>query len=114
VLNIVRLRLADGVPISILENTLPGEFTDLSAEDFEKQGLYQLLRMRGVTMRVAKQRIGARAATTRESELLTLPKHAALLTMTRTAFDNSGHAVEYGHHAYAPDLYTFEITLVDK
>ncbi|WP_341947569.1 UTRA domain-containing protein [Microbacterium sp. LWH11-1.2] len=114
VLNIVRLRLADGVPISILENTLPGEFTDLTAEDFEKQGLYQLLRMRGVTMRVAKQRIGARAATARESELLKLPKHAALLTMSRTAFDNSGRAVEYGHHAYAPDLYTFEITLVDK
>lgn len=114
VLNIVRLRLADGVPISILENTLPGEFADLTAEDFEKQGLYQLLRMRGVTMRVAKQRIGARAATARESELLNLPKHGALLTMSRTAFDNSGRAVEYGHHAYAPDLYTFEITLVDK
>ncbi|MFJ2544003.1 UTRA domain-containing protein [Microbacterium sp. NPDC087589] len=44
----------------------------------------------------------ARAATTRESELRSLPKNAALLTMSRTAFDNSGRAVEYGHHAYSP------------
>lgn len=114
VLNIARLRLADGVPISILENTLPGEFADFTAQDLETMGLYQLLRMRGVTMRVAKQRIGARAATHQESDLLSLPKNAPLLTMTRTAFDNSGRAVEYGHHAYAPDLYSFEITLVDK
>lgn len=114
VLNLVRLRLADGVPLSILKNTLPNDFTDLTVEDFEKQGLYQLLRMRGVTMRVAKQRIGARSATAQESELLNLAKHAALLTMSRTAFDNSGRAVEYGQHVYAPDLYTFEITLVDK
>jgi DNA-binding GntR family transcriptional regulator len=34
--------------------------------------------------------------------------------MSRTAFDSSGRAVEHGQHCYRPDLYSFEITLVDR
>jgi DNA-binding GntR family transcriptional regulator len=114
VLHIKRLRLADGVPIAILDNTLPSDFADIRVEDLETRGLYQILRTRGVTMRVAKQQIGARSATAAESKLLQLPKGAALLTMARTAFDSSGRAVEFGRHCYSPDLYSFEITLVEK
>lgn len=114
VLHLRRLRSADGVPISILENFLPGEFTDIPREQMEEFGLYQVLRTRGVTMRVARQRIGARLATTEESGLLETEKNGALLTMDRTAYDNSGRAVEFGHHTYRPDLYSFEVTLVDK
>ena len=114
VLHVTRLRLADGVPLAVMDNTLPRDFSDITAEDLEKHGLYQLLRTRGVTIRVAKQRIGARAATAKESELLQVPRHGALLTMARTAFDSSGRAVEHGEHCYSPDLYSFEITLVDR
>lgn len=114
VLRTTRLRYADNVPLAIMENTLPSEFADFSAADLESLGLYQLLRTRGVTMSVADQRIGARSATAAESELLDLPKGAALLTMTRTAFDNSGRAVEHGQHVYSPDMYSFQITLVEK
>lgn len=114
VLHLVRLRFADGVPLAILDNTLPTEFADIAREDLETRGLYQVLRERGVTMRIANQRIGAREATGRESELLELKKAAAVLTMERTAFDTGGRAVEYGQHCYRPDLYSFEITLVDR
>jgi DNA-binding GntR family transcriptional regulator len=65
-------------------------------------------------MRVAKQRIGARAATTQEAELLDLSRGAPVLSMSRTAFDNSGAAVEFGQHCYRPDRYSFEVTLVDR
>jgi DNA-binding GntR family transcriptional regulator len=34
--------------------------------------------------------------------------------MSRTLFDQSGHPVEYGEHCYRPDLYSFEVTLVEK
>jgi DNA-binding GntR family transcriptional regulator len=34
--------------------------------------------------------------------------------MSRTAFDNSGAAVEFGQHCYRPDRYSFEVTLVDR
>jgi len=114
VLHIKRLRSADGVPLAILDNVLPSAFTDLDRESLERHGLYQLLRARGVTMRVAKQRIGARSATTHEAQLLDLSRGAPVLTMTRTAFDNSGVAVEYGQHCYRPDRYSFEVTLVDR
>jgi GntR family transcriptional regulator len=114
VLHIVRLRLADDVPLAILDNTLPTAFTDIARDDLEERGLYQLLRERGVTMRVANQRIGAREALPHESELLEIGRNAAVLTMSRTAFDTSGRAVEYGQHCYRPDLYSFEIALVGR
>jgi DNA-binding GntR family transcriptional regulator len=86
----------------------------LDTDALNDHGLYQLLRYRGVTMRVAKQTIGARAATAEESELLDIDPGGPLLTMTRVAFDDSGRAVEYGHHLYRPDLYSFQVTLVAK
>ena len=114
VLHIRRVRLADGIPLGILENYLPPEFADISSADLEQYGLYQILRARGVMMRVAHQQIGARAATVDESRLLEIAKHGAVLTMNRTAYSNAGRPVEFGHHCYRPDLYSFEITLVDK
>ena len=113
-LHLRRIRLADNVAVSIMENWLPEGLVDLKAEDIIEHGLYQVLRSRGVTMRVAKQRIGARKATVEEANLLGIDRSSALLTMDRTAFDNSGRAVEFGHHCYRPDLYSFEVTLVEK
>lgn len=114
ILWIRRIRFADGVPVSIMENWLPTDFTDISVEELSQEGLYQILRSRGVSLRVAKQRIGARKANPEEAKLLDIEKGAALLTMDRTAYDNSGRAIEYGHHCYRPDLYSFEVTLVEK
>lgn len=114
VLYMRRLRSADNVAVSIMENWLPAEFTDISEEELNEHGLYQILRARGVTIRVAKQRIGARKASQQESNDLEIEKQASLLTMDRTAYDNSGRAVEFGHHCYRPDLYSFEVTLVEK
>lgn len=113
-LHISRLRMADGVPLALLDNVLPAEFVDLDVDALAAHGLYQLLRARGVTMRVAKQRIGARGATAQESDLLDITRNGAVLTMARTAFDNSGRAIEFGQHCYRPDLYSFEVTLVDR
>lgn len=114
VLHLRRLRGADGAPLAVLENYLPTDFVDLGEDELARYGLYQLLRSRGVTMRVARQRIGARRATNEESTLLDIDRGGPVLTMDRTAFDNSGRPVEFGHHCYRPDLYSFEVTLVDK
>lgn len=114
VLHIKRLRFADAVPLAILENYLPEDFTNVTEADLTEHGLYQVLRGRGVSIRVARQNIGARRVTSAESDRLQIDKHDPVLTMDRTAYDNSGRAVEFGHHAYRPDLYSFEITLVEK
>ena len=109
-----RQRSTDGVPVALLENWLPSDFSDISLELLEEQGLYQILRSRGVTIRVAKQRIGARREHGDEAELLDVDKGGPLLTMERVAYDSSGRAVEFGHHCYRPDMYSFETTLVAK
>ena len=114
VLYMRRLRAADNVAVSIMENWLPAEFVDITEAELNEHGLYQILRARGVTIRVAKQKIGARKASAQESTDLAIEKNASLLTMDRTAYDNSGRAVEFGHHCYRPDLYSFEVTLVEK
>ncbi|TAM66625.1 MAG: GntR family transcriptional regulator [Microbacteriaceae bacterium] len=113
VLHLRRLRSAEETPVAILENHLPADFVDLSESDLSHFGLYQVLRARGTTMRVARERIGARRATNEESQLLDMDKGAPVLTMDRTAYDSSGRAVEFGHHCYRPDMHSFEVTLVE-
>jgi len=98
----------------VMINWLPEQFKSISVSDLEEVGLYQWLRIQGMTIRVAKQRIGARKATAHEAELLEVENGAALLSMDRTAYDDEGKAVEYGHHCYRPDLYSFQATLVQK
>jgi DNA-binding GntR family transcriptional regulator len=114
VVQLRRVRMSDGVPIAVLENYLPPEFAELADEDLESRGLYQLLRARGTTISVAHQTIGARAATSVEAKLLGIKTGGPVLTMDRAAYSNAGNAVEFGHHCYRPDLYSFEITLVEK
>jgi DNA-binding GntR family transcriptional regulator len=73
--------------------------------------MYQLLREAGHTPRIAIQVIGAKAATAAEARLLKETRGAPLLTMTRTAWDAAGSAVEYGSHTYRASRYSFELTL---
>lgn len=114
VLHIKRLRYADDAPFALLENYLSPELSNLDVSQLTTHGLYQILRGRGTTMRVAKQRISARAATAEECALFHRPTGSPVLTMSRTLYDDSGAAIEYGDHSYQPDMYSFEITLVDK
>jgi DNA-binding GntR family transcriptional regulator len=109
-----RQRTTDGVPVAVLENYLPLEFDDITTAQLEERGLYQIMRGRGVTIRIAKQKIGARRARGDESELLDIDKGGPVLTMERVAFDGAGRVIEYGHHCYRPDMYSFETTLVAK
>lgn len=114
VLYLRRQRGADGTPVAVLENYLPGDFLDITAEQLQERGLYQVLRARGVAIAIARQTIGARRAHADEAKLLGIADGGPVLTMTRVAFDTAGRAVEYGTHCYRPDRYSFETTLVQK
>jgi len=109
-----RLRLVDDEPLALLHNTVPTAVADLGAADLQRVGLYEAIRAAGVHMRVANQEIGARRAGAREARLLGERKGAPLLTMRRTAYDDKGRAVEHGTHVYRPELYSFQLTLVDR
>jgi DNA-binding GntR family transcriptional regulator len=113
VVTIQRLRCANGEPLAVMTNYLPVELAP-EADQLEANGLYQSLRARGVHIRLARQRIGAKPATRTEARLLDEKAGAPLLTMSRTAFDDSGKAVEFGDHCYRASRYYFETTLVDR
>lgn len=95
-----RLHSTHGQPVAYLCNCLPPALPDLPTARPEGTGLYRLLRAAGVTLHSARQTIGARSATAGEAVLLTERAGAALLTMRRTAYDDTGRAVEYGTHVY--------------
>ncbi|MCT9930322.1 GntR family transcriptional regulator [Planotetraspora sp. A-T 1434] len=113
-LRVERLRYAGGEPLALLHNWLPLSTAPLSASALEERGLYELLRAAGVRMRVANQRIGARAATPAEARLLDERRGAPLLTMVRTTYDDQGRAVEHGSHVYRASHYSLEVTLIER
>ena len=106
-----RLRYADAEPLALMRNHVPAQLMRLTPADLEAQGLYNLLRANGINLRIAKQAIGARAATPAEARALGEPKGAPLLTMERSAYDDQGRAVEHGHHVYRASRYSFDLTL---
>ncbi|HEY8621224.1 MAG TPA: GntR family transcriptional regulator [Dermatophilaceae bacterium] len=110
----VRLRYADDVPLAVLRNWLPSDFSDLTAEQLQTEGLYAVLRRRGVRPAVARQSFGARNATAHERRLLHLTKAEPLLTMTRTAFDGDGAPVEFGDHCYRGDQYSVDVMVYER
>ncbi|GIF77745.1 GntR family transcriptional regulator [Asanoa siamensis] len=113
-LHIVRLRLTAGQPLAILRNWLPPRASGLTPEELEAKGLYALLRARGIRAVVAHQEIGARTPTAFERRHLALKSSEPVLTMTRSAFDASGVAVEYGDHCYRARDYTVDVTIDER
>jgi DNA-binding GntR family transcriptional regulator len=106
-----RLRYAEDEPLALMRNHVPADLLRLTPEDLEVHGLYNMLRANGVSLRIAKQSIGARAATAAEARALGETKGAPLLTMVRAAYDDHGRAVEHGDHLYRASRYTFDLTL---
>jgi DNA-binding GntR family transcriptional regulator len=108
---IERLRYADGEPLALMHNAIPVDLMRPSGTDLTTHGLYELLRRTGHAPRIATQIIGCRAASAAEGRMLEEHRGAPLLTMTRTAWDAAGRAVEYGSHLYRASRYSFELTL---
>lgn len=106
-----RLRYADGEPLALMHNAVPVDVLTLRRADLEQRGLYELLRAAGHNPRMANQVVGAKNATTAEAKLLGESRGAPMLTMTRTAWDAVGRAVEYGSHIYRATRYSIELTL---
>jgi GntR family transcriptional regulator len=114
VLALERLRYADGQPLAVMRNWLPVGVVELDAGRLEGTGLYQLMRAAGITLHLASQTIGARAASGPEARLLQASRGEPLLTMQRTTYNENGRPVELGDHIYRASLYSFEIVLVTR
>jgi GntR family transcriptional regulator len=111
---IVRLRYAGDMPLAIMRNWLPPTMEDLTADQLEEDGLYAVLRARGIRPTVARQRIGARNATAEERRTLHMSKAEPLVTMTRSAYDADGSPVEFGDHCYRADQYSVDVIVSER
>jgi GntR family transcriptional regulator len=103
-----RLRSTHGQPVAILCNYLPAALLELDTARLESTGLYRMMRTAGITLHSAHQSI----ATAEEAERLEEKEGAALLTMQRTAYDDTGRPVEYGTHIYRASRYAFDFQLL--
>ncbi len=109
-----RLRSVGNKPLALMENWVRDDVAQLSEETLQERGMYDLLRTAGVNFRLAQQRIGAAVADEYQAEMLGCEPGAALVTMERTAVDDTGRNIETGHHVYRADSYSFEMTLVQR
>ncbi|EME65212.1 GntR family transcriptional regulator [Amycolatopsis decaplanina] len=109
-----RVRSTGGEPLAIMNNYLPDGIVDPADDELREKGLYQLLRSAGVRLHAAQQNVGARQATEEDAELLDEKPGAALLTMRRTTYDDSGKVVEYGWHVYRASRYSFNLSLTNN
>jgi DNA-binding GntR family transcriptional regulator len=106
-----RVRYAGAEPLALMRNHVPVSLVRLTPDELEERGLYALLRAAGINLKIARQSIGARAATTAEARALGEAKGAPLLTMERAAYDDQGRPVEHGRHLYRASRYSFDLTL---
>lgn len=111
VLKLQRVRSAGQRPIAVMTNFLPVTSLKLTEASLEKEGLYAQLRAAGVKVRAATQVVGARLASDEEVALLGEDDGAAVITMERIAYDETGAVVELGRHVYAASRYSLEMSL---
>jgi DNA-binding GntR family transcriptional regulator len=114
VTRIQRLRCTQDEPLALMTNYFPPGLVSFTADDLARHGLYELLRDAGIRLRVAHQTIGAVNAGPDDARLLCERRGAALLTMTRTAYDDEGRAIEYGSHLYRASRYSFALSVVER
>ncbi len=106
-----RLRLADGIPMALEQSNIPlRQFPGLDRIDFAKQSLYHTLRERyGVRVGYADEIIEALPATREESELLTIPRKASVLSISRIILTTQESPIEAACSRYRGDRYRASI-----
>ena len=111
VMRLRRLRLADDIPMALEDSHIPlKQFPGLERLNFAKQSLYFVLRERfGVRVAWADEVIEALPATREESELLTIPKRASVLSISRIIMTTEEIPIEVACSRYRGDRYRASI-----
>ncbi len=97
--------------MAIEESNIPlRQFPGLDRIDFAKNSLYQTLRERyGVRVGYADEIIEALPATREEAELLTIPKRASILSISRVILTTQESPIEAACSRYRGDRYRASI-----
>jgi GntR family transcriptional regulator len=104
VLEIVRVRLADGEPISLERASFPADRFPGLLDRSLAGSLYELLETQyGLVPGEAEERIEVVAAGSAEARLLGIARGAPLLAVARTAWDADGRPFERSHDLFRAD-----------
>ena len=113
VFELQRLRMLDGLPISVDHNRVPLRLIpDAALLDFETASLYEALEREGHPPARADYELEARGADAREAELLGLAPGAPVLFATTVALGEDGRVLDLGRTVYRADRYRFQATLM--
>jgi GntR family transcriptional regulator len=114
-LDLQRLRMLDGMPISLDHNRVPLRLVpDATDIDFTTASLYDALEHHGNAPAHADYEIEARAAEPGEAALLGVEPGAAVLLATTIAVREDGRMVDMGRTVYRADRYRFQATLMRR
>jgi GntR family transcriptional regulator len=107
VLHLRRLRLADEEPLAIEESNIPlNRFPGIEDVDFSAISLYQTMHERyGTQFGWADETVEALPAKAHDARLLTIPKAASLLCISRTLMSRDGNPLEFAISRYRGDRY---------
>lgn len=108
VVEIIRLRLADGNPVMLETNRFPMKYAALLSEDLTGS-LYHLLSKQGVEAASGVHEISLCYATAQQAKLLDVEVGAALLQLNQVIFDQHGAPLHTSHQVIRGDRFTFRI-----
>jgi GntR family transcriptional regulator len=114
-LELRRLRMLDGLPISLDTNRVPLRFLPAVAElDFSTASLYAAIEAAGHALARADFELEARTADAEEAALLDVAPGAPVLFATTVAIGDDGRVVDLGRTVYRADRYRFQATLTRR
>ena len=108
VVEIVRLRLADDMPVMLETNCFPMAYEGLLQEELTGS-LYALLESRGVEAARGIHEISLCYATPAQARLLGVEAGAALLQLNQIIYDQHGTPLHTSHQVIRGDRFTFRI-----
>jgi GntR family transcriptional regulator len=110
-----RLRMLDGLPISVDINRVPLRILPGAPEmEWATASLYEALEAAGNAPARADYELEARPAGAPQAELLGLAPDAPVLFATTVAMTDDGRVVDLGRTVYRADRYRFQATLMRR
>ncbi|MFI5623128.1 GntR family transcriptional regulator [Nocardioides sp. NPDC051685] len=104
VVDVRRLRLADGTPFSLDHARFPADRFPGLLEQSLGGSLYELIEKHyGVRIADAEEIVEVVHATDEEAALLAVAVGDALVSITRTTYDTTGTAIEFSHDLFRSD-----------
>ena len=109
---IVRLRLGDGLPVSVEYTYVPEEILgEVRSCSPEASSLYEIMEQRGVRLHESRQEVTIVKAGKKEAKWLEIPEGSSVFLFTFQTYDRQGKVVEYCRAYMRTDKVKLEIEL---